>query len=60
MNNQNKGLKLLTTRKIDSNNRVSIPKQARTLLNLNTNDEVIFKFENNVLTLEKSKKEKEN
>lgn len=60
MNNQNKSLKLLTTRKIDSNNRVSIPKQARTLLNLNTNDEVIFKFENNVLTLEKSKKEKEN
>lgn len=60
MNNQNKGLKLLTTRKIDSNNRVSIPKQARTLLDLNTNDEVIFKFENNVLTLEKSKKEKEN
>lgn len=60
MNNQNKSLKLLTTRKIDSNNRVSIPKQARTLLDLNTNDEVIFKFENNVLTLEKSKKEKEN
>lgn len=59
MNSQGKGLRLLTTRKIDSNNRVSIPKQARKLLDLNVDDEVVFKYENNILTLEKAKKEKE-
>lgn len=56
--NDGEELKLLTIRKVDSNNRVAIPKQARRLLDINPDDEVVFKYENNVLSLEKKERER--